>query len=147
MESIPFELIVQVAEMDHELWYKLSLVHRDFGLWSIQPEVKSKMMKLFDFVEMRVDEVRIPTIGIERHHFYLWKGKKHGIHTTYSANGRITTTYRKGVKHGPHEWYINRELRQRVMYVNGWMHGIETFIMEDGTPRYYFWTNGTATLV
>lgn len=51
--SLPFEIVVLIAEVSHEVWYLLSLTIREFGLYSISPSVMRAAQRHFGFRKYR----------------------------------------------------------------------------------------------
>lgn len=119
ISELPLELIVQIAEISHEVWYLLSMTINKFGNYSIRPEIKERVMKRFGFQKLNTPSVT----------GYLLHGRRHGIRieTKVKNDGSLCvceTKYIKGKRHGRYQLSLNGVLRQECNYHNdkrsGW---------------------------
>lgn len=77
--ELPLDVIIQIAQVHWKVWYKLSITFREFGLYSIQTNVKSAAQQHFNFGTF-INYLEID--GFYQHYFMLG-GVNHGYYTTF----------------------------------------------------------------
>lgn len=51
LNDLPLDVLIVIAEYDDEVWFKLSILIKDFSVYAISPGVKIKAMKNFNISE------------------------------------------------------------------------------------------------
>jgi hypothetical protein len=117
LNDAPFEILVHVAETNSSTWYQLSLLHKEFGLYSIKPLVRQNAIKKFGLTEVKTETV----------HYFLKNNKRDGW-CTYEIISDVegkkhhlksTVPYQNGVIDGLYSFYFDHQLVYRVLFTNG----------------------------
>lgn len=128
--DLPLEILIQIAEYDDEIWFKLSILIRNFGDYSILPHVKAKAMKLFGIVEREILKSKWKC------HWYQ-KGnnmRKHGRHVEYNLFLTKLEYYKNGVLNGKCYEYDDNLLIAEGCYNMGKKHGYFTTYYKSDKP-------------
>lgn len=112
LELLPFEIIVTIAEIDDEVWYLMSLLLRDFGVYSITQHIKQRAMKRFNRQHLNDGYCS----------YFLKNDKKHGKETkSWLAGDKynlLITRFKNGIHHGTDQFFIDGVLRTEWVYDN-----------------------------
>lgn len=94
--DLPFDVIFEIARVHWKVWYKLSISFRDFGLYSIESNVKKSAQQHFHFGEF----IKYLEIDGFYQHYFMIDGVIHGFYSTYYSRSkalRSQTLYNEGI--------------------------------------------------
>lgn len=121
--SLPFDVIIEIARQNWGVWYKLSIVHREFGLYSIQPNVKRAAQKRFSYQEISEQRNYFKYV-----HYFKIGNVLHGTKSCY-YDSKMTKLRHKiqfvdGKREGPKILYdYDGNIRMSKNYLNDRLHG------------------------
>lgn len=122
IQDLPLEIIIEIAEYDDEIWFKLSILLKPFSDYSIHPTVKKKAMNFFKITKHETIK------NSWKRHWYEKGGNlnRHGRNEEYHLFATYITYYKNGDLHGKCYEYEDNLLLSEGCYKNGKKHG--TFI-------------------
>jgi hypothetical protein len=109
--EFPLEIKRKIAKNDHQVWYLLAIVDKEFGFYSIQGQVKKLFQKRFKYEEIKND----------REHSHKLNGQLCGLRRLYHSNGQlwVECNYQNGSLHGVCKfYYYTGELMEESNYQN-----------------------------
>lgn len=128
---LPFDVIIEIARTHWKVWYKISISLREFGLYSIQPNVKTFAQRHFRYeVHTQLKEKALYGYLPLYERYTTIQGIKHGVHAFF-YDSKMTQVKQKvkyidELKEGPIVYFsMSGTIEKEAFYVNNMIHGTE----------------------